>query len=239
MTTLGAGGFDKFVWKTDKSGNILWEGNINGQAGYDELFSIMETKDGGYVVAGSASGLVSYRERIYMAKLDSAGNILWERFYRDVPGSGFDEETSYCVEKTSDGGFILSGKGYDQDMESGSAILLKTDGNGNITWIRFYVEDTYGCASARCVKQTGDKGYVFAGGLKQDPNADWDVYLVKTDASGKPVWKKKFGGSKNDFAYSIDRTKDGGYILAGYTESSGVGKADAFVIKTLSAGNCK
>ncbi|MGC8814396.1 MAG: hypothetical protein ACP5QL_08340, partial [Dictyoglomus sp.] len=65
----------------------------------------------------------------------------------------------------------------------------------------------------------------------------YDFYIIKLDSNGDKVWEKTYGGSKNDGAYSIQQTTDGGYIVAGYTNSFGAGYGDFYIIKTDSEGN--
>ena len=59
-----------------------------------------------------------------------------------------------------------------------------------------------------------------------------DFYLVKTNSQGDTLWTRTYGGSNEDYAYSVQQTDDGGYILAGYTESFGAGGADFYLVKT-------
>jgi hypothetical protein len=89
------------------------------------------------------------------------------------------------------------------------------------------------------VDQTSDGGYIVAGWTNSSGAGGHDMYLVKTDAEGDKSWDKTFGGSGNDWAFSVRQRSDGGYLLAGYTEdwSPGGGGRDAYVLKTDADGN--
>jgi hypothetical protein len=90
----------------------------------------------------------------------------------------------------------------------------------------------------RCVQQTSDGGYIVAGYTYSFGAGGYDILLIKTDANGDVEWAKTYGGtSDNDYAYSVQQTSDGGYILAGYTASFGAGDLDIFLIKTDANGN--
>jgi len=110
--------------------------------------------------------------------------------------------------------------------------LLKTNGSGDTLWTR-----TYGGTGGTdhdggySVQQTTDGGYIVAGYTDSYGAGGEDVYLIKTIVSGDSFWTKTYGGSENDRGYSIQQTTDGGYIVAGWTDSYGAGGKDVYLIK--------
>ena len=87
------------------------------------------------------------------------------------------------------------------------------------------------------VQQTSDGGFILAGFTGSFGAGYFDMYLVKTDASGNEIWSQTFGGSELEQARSVQQTSDGGFILAGITESFGAGNYDMYLVKTDSQGN--
>ena len=87
------------------------------------------------------------------------------------------------------------------------------------------------------VVQTSDGGYVITGYTYSSGAGVADVYLVKTDAAGTMLWSQTFGGTQYDYGQSVVQTTDGGYAIAGYTNSFGVGSYDVYLVKTNAAGS--
>jgi len=116
-----------------------------------------------------------------------------------------------------------------------AAILFPSILTGQTTFQRTYggPATDEGC----CVQQTTDGGYVIAGGTHSYGAGSCDVYLVKTDARGDVVWTRTYGDAASDEGFSVQQTVDGGYIIAGYTQSGGVGLEDFYLIRTNANGD--
>ena len=84
------------------------------------------------------------------------------------------------------------------------------------------------------VQQAEDGGYIIAGYTYSFGAGRADVYLLKTDASGNKQWRETFGGTADDWGYSVQQTKDGDYIIAGHTASFGAGRTDVYLVSKLS-----
>jgi hypothetical protein len=166
-----------------------------------------------------------------LIKTDAKGNIQWAKTY-ETYGSW---DIAISVQQTSDGGYIVAGFTESFGAGGGDIFLIKTDANGNIIWAK-----TYGgiyTDSATSVQQTSDGGYIVAGATWSFGAGNGDFFLIKTDANGNIIWAKTYGGTSYDLATSVQQTSDGGYIVAGFTESFGAGGGDIFLIKTDANGN--
>ncbi|MFZ8835383.1 MAG: hypothetical protein ACO2O5_14500 [Candidatus Caldipriscus sp.] len=226
--SFGAGNWDIFLIKTDAKGNIQWAKTYGGTDD-DSAYSVQQTSDGGYIVAGYTRSFGEGSD-ILLIKTDAKGNIQWAKTY-----GGESSERASSVQQTSDGGYILAGSTASFGAGEGDIFLIKTDANGNIQWAK-----TYGGARddrASSVQQTSDGGYIVAGSTASFGAGLDDIFLIKTDAKGNIQWAKTYGGTSYDWAFSVQQTYDGGYILAGFTGSFGTDGAGIFLIKTDARGN--
>jgi len=222
--------YNFYLVKTNSAGNKIWE-KFFGSSDEEIAYSVRQTSDGGYIIAGETYSSDLDWGKVYIIKTDSNGNKVWEKLY----GMG-DWNSAYSVRQTSDGNYIVAGDTTYPD--EWNTYLLKIDSNGNKIWEKaFDSSDTIDSASS--VQQTSDGGYIVAGD-KEYLDESSDAYLIKTDSNGNKVWEKTFSKNKNDYADSVDKTSDGGYILAGGTGTISIGTpdlVDVYLIKTDSNGN--
>jgi len=228
-SSFGAGKSDMYLVKTDASGNEIW-GQTFGGGNYDTALSAQETSDGGYILAGSTLSFGAGKSDMYLVKTDASGNEIWSQTF-----GGSSSDYALSAQETSDGGYILAGSTESFGAGSLDMYLVKTDASGNEIWGQTFGGS--GSDYAYSVQETSDGGYILVGYTSSFGAGTYDMYLVKTDASGNQEWSQTFGGSGSDSAYSVQETSDGGYILTGYTESFGAGKSDMYLVKTDSEGN--
>jgi len=227
--SFGAGGYDVYLLKTDSSGDSLWTRTYGGSE-YDYGYSVQQTSDGGYIIAGYTQSFGAGHYDAYLLKTDSSGDSLWTRTY-----GGSSGDYGYSVQQTSDGGYIIAGLTYSFGAGGSDVYLLKTDSAGDTLWTRTYGGSDYDYGQS--VKQTSDGGYIIAGVTGSFGAGGYDVWLLKTDSAGDTLWTDTFGGSNDDYGYSVQQTSDGGYVIAGRTESFGAGGYDVYLLKTDSSGD--
>jgi hypothetical protein len=218
-----------YLIKTDAAGDTVWTRKYGGtrrEAGE----SVRQTSDGGYIIAGLTTSFGAGQEDVYLIKTNASGDTIWTKTYG---GTGSDYGRS--VKQTSDGGYIITG--FTDSFGAGSydVYLIKTNASGDTVWTK-----TYGGASEEsgsCVQQTSDGGYVISGYTFSFGAGPTDVYLIRADAGGGVVWGRVYGGASWEFGNSVQQTSDGGYIVAGETESFGAGDSDTYLIRTDADGD--
>jgi hypothetical protein len=200
-----------------------------GGSGNDVAYSVQQTNDSGYIFTGSTESFGADSVDVYLVKTNNIGNMQWFRIFG---GSDYDEALS--VKQTNDSGYILTGVTCSFGVGPCDMYLVKTDNQGDTVWTR-----TYGRSytdGARSVCQTTDGGYILAGSSTPFLGALIEIYLVKTDSNGDTLWTRTYGGSDHQGAYSVQQTRDGGYIIAGCNPIHG-GVHDIYLLKVDSLGD--
>ncbi len=221
-----AADWDFWVVKTNANGDSLWSRTIGGPDA-DQCYSL-QTVDGGFVFAGATRSFGNGNWKMWMVRTDANGDSLWTRTFN---GGFLSQCNTVC--RTADDGYALAGYTMYGDGNS-DFYLVNTDVNGDTLWTR-----TFGGARQQIcysIEQTSDGGYILAG-TTSPANGDIDAWLVKTDANGNELWNRQFGGNTYDEFRSVRQTLDGGYIVAGFTQSFGAGFTDWWIIKTDANGD--
>ena len=228
--SFGAGADDVYLIKTNACGDILWTRTYGG-SDVDWGYSVAQTKDGGYIIAGETWSFGKGSEDVYLIKTDAYGDTLWTRTY-----GGSDDDRGFSVAQTTDGGYIIVGTTWSFGAGPNDVYLIKTDAYGDTLWTRTYGGKDHG-DWGHSVAQTTDGGYIIVGTTFSFGAGGPDIYLIKIDAYGDTLWTRTYGGKIVEFGYSVAQTKDGGYIIAGETWSFGAGAPDVYLIKTNAEGD--
>jgi hypothetical protein len=211
--------------KTDINGDTLW---MRLFADTSFFYSVQQTSDKGYVATGS--WCPGYSPLLYLVKTDSAGDLLWSKWYGTGPG--YDDGDK--VRETPDGGLVILGRTSSFGAGSLDIWLLKTDANGDTVWTKTYGGLDYDLASGLDI--TSDDGYIIAGRTVSYGHGNQDGWLIRTDCNGDTLWTKCYGGSQDDHFRSVQQTTDSGFIAVGYTASFGYGDKDFYVVRTDAQG---
>ncbi len=218
---------DLWLIKTDAEGQKEWDRTYGG-LGKDLGFFVQQTKDEGYIIVGGKKSfwiIGSYD--LWIIKTDAKGNVLWDRTFG---GSG--EDLGFSVQQTNDDGYIIAG--YTSFTNGKKAWIIKIDSQGNK---QLDMATGRADSEAASIGLTKDGGYIITGYTPSSGSGKEDVWLIKTNSKLHWDWLKTFGGPNRDLGLSVQETEDGGYIIAGLTESFGAGKGDVWLIKTDSKGD--
>ena len=217
-----------YIVKLDVSGNLQWTRTIEGTSG-ERGYSIVQTKDGGYAIAGHTYTFGAGGADVYLVKLDASGNLQWTR---TVGGTGYDVGKS--VVQTTDGGYAVTG--FTDSFGAGNldVYIVKFNTIGNLQWTR--TVGGIGEDAGFSIVRSADGGYAVTGYTNSFGAGQNDVYLVKLNSGGNLQWTRTIGGTMSDYGNSIVRTADG-YAVAGTTYSFGVGvSSGVYVVKTDAGG---
>jgi uncharacterized protein (TIGR02145 family) len=186
---------------------------------------VLQTSDGGYIIAGSTDSFGAGDSDIYLIKTNAVGDTTWTK---TIGGTGF--EVAHTVIQAYDGGYIILGYTYSLGAGDSDIYLIKIDINGNVLWSKTY--GGTGEEICQSIQKTTDEGYIISGFTNSYGAGLYDSYIVKTNTTGDTLWTRTYGGTSTEKGGKVQQTSDGGYIVSGYTESFGAGGRDVYLVKT-------
>jgi len=250
----GFGNLDYWAVKLDSKGNVEWQRTIGGTY-VDQLRSILQTRDGGYLLAGYSNSPQSgnktekgYGEGDYfVVKLDKDGTTEWQKSY-----GGDGDDQPYALLESHDGNFVIGGSSNsgttgnkNSSNKRGTDFwMLKIDPLGELVW-----QNTYNIGNVDLLTSlVENKDYsLLLGGYaqseaidakKKDSEGINDYIVIKTNADGEEKWRQSVGSNGEDVLRKAVETRDGGYLLAGTSKGdvsrdryTGQGKNDFWVVK--------
>jgi hypothetical protein len=216
-----------YLIKTNSAGDSLWSRTF-GLPYSAWGFSVQQTQDGGYIVAGEARlGAVF---GFLLTKTNSDGWPEWQKFHDLTP----EYDLAASVRQTTDGGYIVTGYSIPSSGDR-EILLLNTDEWGEKVWSQIYGNGMF-VDEGHSVCQTYDGGYVIAGCTEIFAPGARDVYLLKTDSMGVVIWDKVLGTPGWDDGWSVQQTPDSGYIVVGVATPPREKKKEVYLVKLDRSG---
>ena len=233
------GSSDYWLVKLDAMGNIQWDKTI-GSSGDDYVEELIQTKDGGFILAGSSNSNISGEKSangrggmdVWIVKLNKLGEKVWDKTF-----GGNNDDWCSSFAGTADGGVIIGGSSLSnisgektENTRGGFDYwVLKLDSKGTLQWDKTIGGDAH--EFCQNIFQTADRGYIIAGsslsgisGEKTEySRGGADYWAVKLDKNGNIQWDKTIGGSGDDWCNAMIQTKSHGYMLIGGSLSSASG----------------
>jgi hypothetical protein len=227
-----------YLIKVDGEGVQQWAKVLGrGTENYAEVraCSMAPLPGGGYILVGSIFE-PHFDRRICLIKADADGNQLWQQQH-ELTAEPQSYEAGESVDVTDDGGFIIAGHGRVSSTATVQTCLLKTNAAGEREWLKLF--GGANIDEGHDAHQTSDGGYILTGITASTPTENDDVFLIKTDAEGNVQWQKTYGGDLQDRGRSVRQTADGGYIIAGDSNSTSTAATDIFLVKTDTSGTLR
>ncbi len=208
--------------KTDANGTIQWK-QTYGTSGENELYTIIQTSDGGYTLGGYTTSTGAGQNDFWIIKTDSNGTMLWNYAY----GTSSHDMLSTFVQ-TSDGGYALFGYSNSSSTSTEDFMMIKISASGILEWTKIYEDSNIDEAFSGI--QTSDGGYALAG-VTAATNGTVYGRMIKTDTDGGLQWSKTYGASNENVLYTLVEVTDGGYVLTGFTKTT-ASSEDYWLLKT-------
>ncbi len=227
-TTTGPSG-EENVWVigTDENGTELWNSSLGGPY-IDKGMAGVECSTGGLIIGGYTQGIVDDDLDFWMILTDATGNPLWSKTF-----GGTDDDFAKSVIECSGGGFAIVGNTWSFGAGSWDVWLIRTDSSGNHLW-----NVTFGGASGDYgydIVECSGGGFAILASTSSFGAGVYDVWLIRTDASGNHLWDVTYGGTGSESGSGLVECAGGGFAIIGYTGPSFSGR-DFWLLRTDTSG---
>jgi hypothetical protein len=218
-----------YILKINSIGDTLWT-LILDDFSSEGIFSIKETVEGNYLLAGYTFSFGEGGSDMLLVKVNPQGDVIWQKTY-----GGSQNDFAYEVLPANDSGYILAGSSESYGAGAQDICILKLDTAGTVQWNKTYGDTDHD--GAYSIITTSDNNYLVTGYSRSTSNTQYNMLLMKIDNVGDTIWTSAYGGSQFDYGEVAIETPDGGFIAVGYTNSYGSGVYDVYIVKTDSMGS--
>lgn len=210
LIIAGATNYNGLLIKVNSNGDKDWHQTYDNST---SIYSVRQSSDGGFIAAGyyECDTLPGCYPDIYLLKTDASGSIEWEQLVGTAEGNDWARD----VIETQDGSFVITGTWNDDGWNS-KAMLRKYSSSGELIWAQTYSSST--ANEGNSLLETSDGGLVLVG-YSGEQHGAYKHFMVKADAGGVQLWKKKTQSVGDALFYSVCESATGGYLAAGTCNS--------------------
>lgn len=202
---------------------------VYGGESYDYGREVIQTPDNGFLIAGSTGSFGLESAEVMLLKTNENGYVEWRKYY-----GGPYADQAVSMDTSIDGNLILTGV-TETTNKSYQVYALKLTMDGDTIWSKSYGGDVWDFGQK--VISLTDGGYALFGQTYSYGEGEGDYYLLRLNSDGDTLWTRTYGGPELESGQSIALASDGGFFLAGHTESYGAGNKDVYIIRTNSDGD--
>ncbi|HRP89297.1 MAG TPA: T9SS type A sorting domain-containing protein [Edaphocola sp.] len=224
------GGSDVWIVKLNSAGVVTWS-SAKGYSDYESAKSVAIASDGSYFITGSTNSPEATNHKgandAWVLRINTNGTIAWQNSI-----GGTDDDGGSQVIQGADGSVWVAGrtKSNDKDISGNHSngkqdlLLAHLDASGTLLTTKVYggtENEATGYTDEQNIMQTSDGGFIMLtstnsnNGDVDGNHGSYDFWLLKVNASGTLLWQKCIGTAIQDYAFSLDLSSDGGYLMAG------------------------
>ncbi len=223
-----------FLIRTDSLGNLIWQTEI-GIGGFNERFVSLCLTSNGCALAGRRRDLFNTDFDIYIAIVDSSGNLQWDSAFVTA-----NHDELWSITSTMDGNFVVAGMYASSFHNTTYPYVAKLDLQGHVLWERKF-GDSLLYSGFFSIRELHDGSFIL-GGIYNPQVPSTVIYglIYKIDANGDSLWSSYYYNSiySRNYIQDICPTIDGGFVACGriVPYAPDTGYQDLWLLKIDSMG---